>query len=240
MNCIIVDDEYPAREELKYFINNFSSIKVIGGFDDSVKALAFIEKEKPDIVFLDINMPSMDGITLGRILNSFEKDMHIIFITAYKEHAVDAFEIKAFDYILKPYSEERIINTLKSLEMTCKKIELSNNFDYKNDKITLWKDNKMVVIDIKNILYCEVHDRETYIYTKEDRYSENCSISEFYNKLPQNKFFRNHRSYIINLDRIKEIIPWFNNTYMIKFEGMEKEIPVSRSNICDFKQIMGI
>ncbi|WP_461205936.1 LytR/AlgR family response regulator transcription factor [Clostridium sp. DL1XJH146] len=242
MNCIIVDDEYPAREELKYFINNFSSIKKIGEFDNSVKALAFIEKEKPDIVFLDINMPSMDGITLGRILNSFEKDIKIIFITAYKEHAVDAFEIKAFDYILKPYSEDRIIKTLKRLETNSKKIGSANNYNYNysNDKITLWKDNKMIVINVQNILYCEVHDRETYIYTKEGRYSENCSISEFYNKLPQNIFFRNHRSYIINIDRIKEIIPWFNNTYMIKFEGIEEDIPVSRSNICDFKRIMGI
>lgn len=233
MNCIVVDDEFPAREELKYFINNFSSIEILDEFDDSVKALTFVEKNKPDIVFLDINMPAIDGMTFGKIISNLDKGIYIVFITAYKEHAIEAFEVKAFDYILKPYSEERIVGTLKRLEQT-------DDTRYKSDKITLWKDNKMCVINIYDICYCEVYDRNTLIYTKEHRYSINCNISEFYKKLPENHFFRSHRSFIINLDKIREITPWFNNTYMIKLEGIDDEIPVSRSNINKFKQIMGI
>lgn len=236
MDCIIVDDEYPSREELKHFIKEFSSITIDEEFDDSIKALDYIEKNKPDIIFLDINMPKLDGMALGRIINNFSKKIEVVFITAYKEYAVDAFEIKAFDYILKPYSEERIVSTLKSLE----KLNIGNDVKYISNKITLRKDNKLKVIEIKDICYCEAEERDTIIATAEDKYKENCSISEFYKRLPKEKFFKTHRSYIVNLDKITEIIPWFNNTYMLKLKGIEEEIPVSRNNINIFKHLMGI
>ncbi|WP_291636509.1 LytTR family DNA-binding domain-containing protein [Clostridium sp.] len=233
MNCIIVDDEYPSREELKYFINNFSNIKIMDEFDDSIKALEYIEKNKPDIIFLDINMPKLDGMALGKIINHFPKHSLIIFITAHKDYAVDAFEIEAYDYILKPYSEERIVSTLKKIEK-CSDNKCANN------KITLWKDNKMMVRSIIDISYCEARERETLVYIKGMQYNINCSISEFYKKLPKEFFFRSHRSYIINTDKIMEIIPWFNNTFMVKLQGEEVDIPVSRNNIIEFKQIMSI
>ena len=233
MNCIIVDDEYPSREELKYFINNFSNIKIMEEFDDSIKALEYIEKNKPDIIFLDISMPKLDGMALGKIINHFPKHSLIIFITAHKDYAVDAFEIHAYDYILKPYSEERIVSILKNIEKHLDKKSINN-------KITIWKDNKMMVKSIIDISYCEARERETLIYIKGMQYNINCSISEFYKKLPKEFFFRSHRSYIINIDKITEIIPWFNNTFMLKMQEGEADIPVSRNNIIEFKQIMGI
>ena len=233
MNCVVVDDESPSREELKYFINNFSNIKIMEEFDDSIKALEYIEQNKPDIIFLDINMPKLDGMALGKIINHFPKKSLIIFITAHKDYAVDAFEIQGYDYILKPYSEERIVSTLK-------KIEKFSDRKCANNKITLWKDNKMIVRSIIEISYCEANERETLIYIKGVQYNVSCSISEFYKKLPKEIFFRSHRSYIINTDKITEIIPWFNNTFMLKMQGEEVDIPVSRNNIIEFKQIMGI
>jgi two-component system LytT family response regulator len=233
VNCIIVDDEYPSIEELKYFINNFSNIKILEQFDDSIKALEYIQQNKPDIIFLDINMPKLDGISLSKIISHFPKHSLIIFITAHKDYAVDAFEIQAYDYILKPFSEERIINTLK-------KIEKCTDKKCVNNKITLWKDNKMMVKRIIDISYCEASERETLVYICGVQYNVNCSISEFYSKLPKELFFRSHRSYIINTDKITEIIPWFNNTFMLKLQGEEVDIPVSRNNIIEFKQMMGI
>jgi len=232
VNCIIVDDEYPLREELKYFITNFSNIKVMDEFDDSIIVLEYIEENKPDVIFLDINMPKLDGMALGKIISHFPKRPFIIFITAHKNYAVDAFEIGVFDYILKPYSEERIVSALKKIESLDKKSI--------NKKITLWKDNKMMVRNIIDISYCEAKERETLIYIKGMQYNINCSISEFYKKLPKEFFFRSHRSYIINIDKIVEIIPWFNNTFMLKLQDEKVDIPVSRNNIIEFKQIMGI
>lgn len=233
MNCIIVDDEFPSREELKYFINNFSNINIIKEFSDSINALEYMEKNKTDIVFLDINMPHINGMTLGRMLSKINEGIKIIFITAYKDYAVEAFEIEAFDYILKPYSEERILGLLNKL---CKPESATKHYS----RLTLWKNDKMVVIDVKDICYCESHERHTYIHTNEDRYEMNSTMTECYSKLSKEKFFKTHRSYIVNIDKIKEIIPWFNNTYVIKFQGLEAEVPVSRNNINEFKHIMGV
>lgn len=233
MNCVIVDDEYPARQELSYFINNFSKLNIIGEFDDSVKALEFIKNNRPDVVFLDINMPKLNGMSLGEIINAFEVKPLIIFVTAYRDYAADAFEIHAFDYILKPYSEARIVATLSKIEK-----ELSKNV--LNDKITLWKEDKMVVVNVNDICYCEAHEREVYVYTKKDKYIVVSSISEFAKRLPENIFFKSHRSYIVNINKITEIIPWFNNTYVLKVEGTDAHIPVSRNNISRFKTIMNI
>ncbi|WP_330638633.1 response regulator [Romboutsia hominis] len=116
MKAIIVEDEFPAREELKYFINNFSNIEVINEFDNGVDVLKFIQENSVDVIFLDINIPMLDGMLLAKTVRQFKKSPKIVFITAYKEHAVDAFELEAFDYILKPYSDDRIISMLKKLE----------------------------------------------------------------------------------------------------------------------------
>ncbi|EQB86759.1 hypothetical protein M918_12890 [Clostridium sp. BL8] len=116
MNCIIIDDEFPAIEELSYFINNYSSIIIIEKFDDSIKALQFVQNNSVDIIFLDINMPKLDGMTFSRVINTLKSKPLIVFISAYREHALEAFEVSAFDYILKPYPEDRIIATLKKLE----------------------------------------------------------------------------------------------------------------------------
>lgn len=240
MRAIIVEDEFLAREELKYFIKNYSSIEIVDEFEDGIEVLKYIQQNEVDVIFLDINIPSLDGVLLAQNISKFSKKPLIVFITAYKEHAVEAFEVEAFDYILKPYSEARIIAMLK-------KLEASNNF-HKDintanaviDKINLWKNEKIIVVDLDDIYYCAAKERVTFVYTKKEEYSVNSSISEFYNTLPKNKFFKCHRSYIVNINKIKEIIPWFNNTYNLKLKDIDQEIPVSRSNIKEFRELMNI
>ena len=233
MRCIIIDDEYLAIEEVKYFIEKFSNIKVVGEFDNSLSALKYIEKNKVDVIFLDINMPNLDGMSFAKIISRFEIKPKIVFVTAYKEYAFDAFEVEAFDYILKPYSEDRIISTLVKLDKNSKSV-------IKNKKITLHNQQKMIVVSINDISYCKASERETLVYVETKEYVTHMSISNFYDKLENEKFFKSHRSYIINVDKIKEIIPWFNNTYNLKLENVDELIPVSRSNIEQFRQIMGI
>lgn len=116
MKAIIVEDEFPAREELKYFIKNFSNIEILNEFDNGVEVLKFIQENVVDVIFLDINIPLLDGMLLARTISNFKFKPKVVFITAYKEHAVDAFELEAFDYILKPYSDDRIISMLNKLE----------------------------------------------------------------------------------------------------------------------------
>ena len=233
MNCIIVDDEYPSIQELSYFVTNFSSIKILEKFDDSIKALEYIQKKHIDIIFLDISMPKLDGLAFSRVLNTLPNKPILVFISAYSQYALEAFEVAAFDFILKPYSESRIVNTLHRLESV-------NSTKSSNDKITLWKNEKMVVLIMNDILYCQADKHEVHVYTIDDEYNLTSSITNFYKKLPKNVFFKCHRSYIVNISKISEIIPWFNNTYILKPKGLNAEIPVSRQNINSFKQLMGI
>ena len=118
MKCIIVEDEFLAREELKYFIKNFSNIKIEGEFEDGIDVMKYIQRNKVDVIFLDINISSVDGVLIAKNISQFAEKPYIVFITAYKEHAVEAFEIEAFDYILKPYDESRIRSMLKKLELS--------------------------------------------------------------------------------------------------------------------------
>ena len=242
MNAIVVDDEFLAREELKYFIKNFSNIDIKGEFEDGVEVLKYLQENKVDVIFLDINIPLLDGVVLAKSISKFSEKPYIVFITAYKEYASEAFEIEAFDYILKPFEEKRIISMLRKIENDFEeKNERKNKIDKKFiNKINVWKDEKIIIVDISDINYCEARERTTDVYTNEGKYSVNMSISEFYETLPRDIFFKTHRSYIVNLTKIKEIIPWFNNTYNLKLKDIKDNIPVSRSHIKDFRSLMNI
>ena len=188
MKAIIVEDEFPAREELKYFIKNFSKIEILNEFDNGVEVLKFIQENVVDVIFLDINIPLLDGMLLARTINNFKVKPKIVFITAYKEHAVDAFELEAFDYILKPYSDDRIISMLNKLQKSkINNIKTDNNIDEekstiqksKSMTVSLWKNNKLRVVNVKDIYYCEARERETIVYTKNSEYTVKVSIKEF-------------------------------------------------------------
>lgn len=240
MKCIIVDDEYPSREELKYFIKNFSSLEIVQEFEDPLEVLKYLQENSVDIIFLDINMPNLDGMSLGKLISKFNKKPEMVFITAYDHYAVDAFDIQAFDYIMKPYSEERIVNTLKRLESRpgVKSDEFKES--HPHSKLTICKGDKMQVLSLDEVYYCEACERETKVFTEKDIYISKLKISDLETKLPKEMFFRCHRSYIVNIDKISEIIPWFNSTYNLKFKGLKNEVPVSRGKVKEFKDIMNI
>jgi two-component system LytT family response regulator len=245
MKAILVEDEYLAREELDYLIKAHSEIEVIGRFEDGIDALKFVQDHEVDVLFLDINIPSLDGVLLGKSISKFTKKPYIVFITAYKEHAIEAFEIEAFDYILKPYHESRIISMLEKLQAAYARDQETDKTPVVErsaiqNKINLWKNEKIIVVDIDDIYYASAQEKVTYVYTRDEKYTMNMSITDFHNSLPQHLFFRCHRSFTINISKIREIIPWFNNTYVVKMKDLDHEVPVSRSKIKEFRQIMNI
>jgi two-component system LytT family response regulator len=228
-----VDDEKPARSELAYYIERYSTIKILKDFDDALEALDFVKRHKPDFVFLDINMPRLDGVSFARQLKSLALETRVVFVTAHREYAVEAFELEAYDYLLKPFSESRILSLLRKLIGT--EARDISNFP---EKLTLWKAEKMRVVPVSDLCYIEVREREVHLFTVDDAYVVVSSISNFQKKLDPKKFFRCHRSYIVNLDKIEEIIPWFNHTFQLKLKGLPDPIPVSRHFIPEFKQFM--
>ena len=247
INCIIVEDELPAREELKYFLNEEKEINLIAEFNNPLDTLNFLENNTADVIFLDINMPDMNGISLGKIITKMYPDMKIVFITAYKDYAVDAFEIKAFDYLLKPYSESRIKNLLKSLIniKTEKTTSIKNNnlkkiTSIKNNnlkKITVNIDERLYVISLNDIDYIEASEKETLIFSNQKKYVSKIKISKWEEMLKENNFYRCHRSFIVNLDKITEIEQWFNSSWILKIKNYTTAIPVSRNNIKELKEL---
>lgn len=242
MKVIIVDDEYPARKELRYFIENYTDMNIMGEFDNGLDVLNFIQENTLDAIFLDINIPKLDGMLLAKTIDKFEKRPKIIFITAYDNYAVEAFDLEIFDYILKPYSDERIISMLHRLKDTSDKKNNEDKAEYQKmrNKISLWKDDKIHIVDVNDIYYCEARERYTHIFTKDEEYEIREGISEVEKTINHNIFFRSHRSYLVNLEKIEEIIPWFNNTYILKLNKGKYEITVSRSRVKLFRQLMNI
>ncbi|MEO3991828.1 LytR/AlgR family response regulator transcription factor [Pseudocitrobacter cyperus] len=243
MKVIIVEDEILAQQELTWLIKEHSQMEIVGTFDDGLDVLRFLQHNKVDAIFLDINIPSLDGVLLAQSISQFAHKPFIVFITAWKEHAVEAFELEAFDYILKPYQESRIISMLQKLENAWQQqagggASAPGNAARENDTINLIKDERIIVTSISDIYYAEAHEKMTFVYTKRESYVMPMNITEFCSKLPATHFFRCHRSYCVNLDKIREIEPWFNNTYILRLRDLDFEVPVSRSKVKEFRQLM--
>jgi two-component system LytT family response regulator len=242
MKAIIVEDEFLAQQELAYLINKHSSISIEATFDDGLDVLKYLQHHQVDAIFLDINIPSLDGVLLAQNISKFAHRPSIIFITAYKEHAVEAFEIEAFDYILKPYHEARIITMLQKLEALHKRLanqqESAAPAKHSSHSINLIKDERIIVTDINDIYYAAADEKVTRVYTRREEFVMPMNITEFYKRLPEAFFFRCHRSYCVNLSKIREIVPWFNNTYILRLSDLDFEVPVSRSKVKAFRQLM--
>ena len=240
MKVIIVEDEILAQQELSWLIKEHSQMEIVGTFDDGLDVLKYLQHNKVDAIFLDINIPSLDGVLLAQNISQFAHKPFIVFITAWKEHAVEAFELEAFDYILKPYQESRIISMLQKLESAWQQQTgaAANPAPRENLSINLVKDERIIVTSIHDIYYAEAHEKMTFVYTKRESFVMPMNITEFCSKLPAAHFFRCHRSYCVNLDKIREIEPWFNNTYIVRLRDLDFQVPVSRSKVKEFRQLM--
>jgi len=256
MKAIIVEDEIPARQELEYLIGAHSGIQVTDCFEDGLDVLKFLQDQETDAIFLDINIPSLDGMLLARNISKFAKKPYIVFTTAYKEHAAQAFELEAFDYILKPYDEKRIASMLARLEAAYAReryervqpsTERADAATAPNGaetpgpvsgRVNLLKNDKIIVTDANDIYYASASEKVTLVYTRNEEYTMPMSISEFHARMPQELFFRCHRSYSVNVSKIREIVPWFNHTYLLRLKDLSAEVPVSRSKAKEFRQLM--
>ncbi|ACS86140.1 LytR/AlgR family response regulator transcription factor [Musicola paradisiaca] len=242
MKAIMVEDEFLAQQELRWLIKQHSQIEVDAVFDDGLDVLKYLQDHRVDVIFLDINIPSLDGVLLAKNISQFAHRPLIVFITAYKNHAVEAFELEAFDYILKPYHESRIVSMLQKLESAWRQQQAQPTASGAPRPapmtINLVKDKRIIVTNIHDIYYAESHEKLTFVYTRRDEFVMSMNITEFCSRLPEAHFFRCHRSYCVNLSKIREIEPWFNNTYILTLSDLDFQVPVSRSKVKEFRQLM--
>jgi two-component system response regulator LytT len=253
IRCIIVEDEIPSVEELNYDLSQYSFVEIKGIAYDNVEALNLINNVPFDVAFLDINIPLGNGMELAKHIKEGNKALDIIFVTAYNMHAIEAFELQAFDYILKPFDEKRIATTINRLkekyidnkqnqnEMVDKISEMINKFnnvDINLKRIPCLENGIIKLVDVNTIYYCYIEDEKTYVKTYDKSYFTNYTLCKIETRTD---FFRVHRSYLVNIDKIKELYSWFHGTYKLVIDDLKKtEIPASRNNVKKLKQLLGI
>ncbi|MGC8706735.1 MAG: LytR/AlgR family response regulator transcription factor [Desulfurella sp.] len=237
LKALIVEDEQPAIDELTYLLHLFNDIEIVGCAQNGIEGLKLAKNLKPDIVFIDINIPKINGLELLKMLEN--QNIAIIFTTAYDNYAVEAFELNAIDYLLKPISASRLQKALEKAKNFVKKNELQNK---KINKIPVEKKGKIYLLDFSEIVFARSQEGFVEIFTKEDTFIFKSSMKHLEEKLQNfSQFYRVQKSYIVNLEYVLEIIPWFKSTYWLVVKDANKtRIPVSKSNIKELKNILGL
>lgn len=234
IQVVVVDDERLAVDELTFLLSEIPDVRVVGAFTNAEKALAYVFETPPDLLFLDINMPALNGMVFAEAIKGAKLKTKVVFATAYDAYAVSAFEKNAFDYILKPYETARIHKIFDkfrfNLESAPQQIQ----------KLSIWKGEKVVFVDFSDILYCEVCNNQTLVCTKTHCYEVPQTLTALEQLLSQDCFLRTHRNFLINTEKVLEASPYFNQTMVVRLKGSDKEIPISRSYVKAFKQVMHI
>lgn len=237
MRIAIVDDERPSRSELRYLISQCEPDAEITEAESSEDFMKLLETETFDVCFVDINLGGMNGTTMASMIKKQCPDTQIIFATAFRDYAVKAFEIGAVDYLLKPFDYERVKKTMERLKEQSK--EKPAAAGYEINKIMVNTGTSFQVVDVSKIVYIETEKRSCKIHMADGSfYLQNESLNNYEQHLKKCRFYRIHKSYLINLDYVIEMQVSYNNGYCVKLKHYENEcLPIGRSQIREFRQI---
>jgi two-component system LytT family response regulator/two-component system response regulator LytT len=254
INTIIVDDEKPAREELAYLLKGFPEINVIGQGKNGVEAVNLIKEHAPDLVFLDVQMPGLDGFgVLKKLVERKMKVPHVVFATAFDHYAVQAFDVNAVDYVLKPFDKARISKAIqrarREIEAQTSPVERLENLVSQLGatkqtstppvKIIVKTQQKLLLVDAEDLIFASIERGMISVTAKDVEGTSNYRrLEELNAALDSDSFWRPHRSFLVNIHYIKEVVPWFKSTFMLKMNDKKHtEIPVSRSQIKRMREL---
>ena len=230
MNCsvLIADDDMGMRLVLKKAIEKAGGFSIIGEAEDGDTALRLFEEHRPGVVFLDIEMPVVSGVECAKKIAAVDPGTIIIFATAHEEYMPEAFEVYAFDYLVKPFRVERLKQTLERIKLAraAKKDAAGGNQPKAAgmpEKLMIRNKDGISLINMEDIILIQREDRSTVIYTRRDRFTSSEGLSELEEKLNRGLFFRCHKSYIINLGAISKLYPYGRWTYIVKLAGIDKD-----------------
>ncbi len=238
IRALIVDDEKLARERLQTFLRDFAEVEVVGTARNGPQAIQAIDTLKPDVVFLDVQMPGVDGFG---VLKAIRHRPQIVFATAYDQYAIRAFEVCAVDYLLKPISRERLTETMRRVRdrLANRTVppaieEVLRAFEARErrylQQIPVQRGRSILVLSTDQILWFEVEDRIVFAYIDGDRFMTNFTLRELEEKLDPNIFFRAHKSRLVNLRYVKAIVPWFAGRYKLVMKDQKgSELELSRA-----------
>jgi two-component system LytT family response regulator/two-component system response regulator LytT len=253
LRALLVDDEQPARDELGFLLGQGESVEVIGQAGNGLEALEDIERLTPDVVFLDVQMPGLTGFEVARRLLDRGLATHIVFVTAFDRHAIEAFEVNAIDYLLKPVDPARLEVALQRVrrriqlerqaagegaaphgsaaEQLEKIVQLVSERQTRREQFAVKVGDRFLLVQADDILYASLVDESITIATGQFHGTSNYrTLDELQARLDPNVFWRVHRSHLVNINKIKEIVPWFSRNYILRMKDEKAtEIPVSRT-----------
>lgn len=246
MNILIVDDEPLARSELTFLLNQCPEVNSVEQADSIEECFRQMNQQMPDVLFLDIHLSDENGLDLAKKINQVPNAPFIIFATAFDQHAIEAFNLNAVDYILKPFEFKRIQQAVTKAQETLTKTsalqvlnqqqtsQAAPSTEALKDLLPVSVEDKVFFVPIADIYYLEAQNKKLLIHTLDHIFETNDTLISLEKTLTSPNFLRIHRSYLVNLDYIKEMEPWFNQTMLLTMRNDEK-IPVSRSYVKGFK-----
>jgi two-component system LytT family response regulator/two-component system response regulator LytT len=255
LSAVIVDDEQLARDELSYLLKSVGDVNVVAQGHNGLEAVNLIKEFSPDLLFLDVQMPGLDGFgVLKKLLDRKLPIPQIVFATAFDQYAVKAFEVNAIDYILKPFDKKRVI---QAVEKARKRIQnttpgtdkldtlvklLESQQRPQNSKVLLRSAGRMLLVDQKDVCYASIDDGIISVVATTMDGQSNCrTLEELLEGLDPETFWRAHRSFVVNINRIKEVVPWFKSSYQLRMDDRKQtEIPVSRAQTKRLRELFGL
>lgn len=250
LRALLVDDESPARKELRYLLQPFEDIQVVGEAANALEALELINSVDYSVIFLDIDMAGLNGIDLARELRNRPDPPAVIFITAHEEFAFDAFSVNALDYLLKPINPKRLEESLGKVREKKREAKPTGQPLPKGEQFPVLKPlevipveqrGKTILLRPEEIVYIYTDKDNVYVKTHKESYLTRFTLKDLEARLNPNLFFRSHRCYLVNIQRMRELIPYFNGTYSVVVDDHERsEVPVSRTQSKKLKEILGL
>ena len=260
LSAIIVDDEQLARDELAYLLKNAGDVNVVAQGKNGLEAVSLIKEHSPDLVFLDVQMPGLDGFgVIKKLLDRKVSLPKIVFATAFDQYAVKAFEVNAVDYILKPFDKKRVAQAIEKarakieagagpeekLETLVRMLESQKSPTAKTAKILIKAAGRLFLADPKDICYATIEDGVITVATSGHAGLEgqsNCrTLEELFDNLDPNSFWRAHRSFLVNIHHIREVVPWFKSSYQLRMDDKKQtEIPVSRAQTRRLRELFNL
>jgi two-component system response regulator LytT len=257
LSAVIVDDEQLARDELVYLLENVDDVNVVAQGKNGVEAVNLIREHNPDLVFLDVQMPGLDGF--GVIKKLLDKKLplpKIVFATAFDQYAVRAFEVNAVDYLLKPFDKKRVAQSVQkaranmdpvggSSEKLETLVRMLESQKPQASKVLLKSAGRLFLVNQRDICFASIEEGVITVATSGPNGMEgqsNCrTLEELLDSLDANLFWRAHRSYLVNINRIKEVVPWFKSSYQLRMDDKKQtEIPVSRAQTKRLRELFGL
>jgi two-component system response regulator LytT len=249
LRAVLVDDEELARDELGYLLDQVGGVEVIGQAGNGVEALTTIDKLQPDVVFLDVQMPGLTGFEVARRLLVNRAASQIIFVTAYDQHAIEAFEVNAVDYLLKPVDQARLevaVDRARRRIATDRPADGAPNVNNaelekiiqavaerqsRRERLAIKVGERFLLVQAEEIIYASLADEGITVVTGQYAGTSNYrTLDELHDRLDPSVFWRVHRSHLVNINKIKEIVPWFSRNYILRMKDAKAtEIPVSRT-----------